>query len=193
MLLFLTAIVVVMKGVCVKAQEENGNEWCIILIWNGILKIFNKTVLRFIPEDSDYESTNAIDDHNVKVTENRLAAQLFAVLEHYKQEDPLGFPGAPIPDPMDVPDMKKSLGMANLNMMKVKAYGLSKFRIANINADLNAMKVSQATRVELFFMTLLNVFGFFFFSIFSTGRCWNRTGYNGYQGHVHFKFVYFQS
>lgn len=71
-----------------------------------------------------------------------MAAQLYAVLEHYKQEDPVGFPGAPIPDPMDVPDMKKSLGMATLNMMKVKAYGLSKFRIANINADLKAMKVS---------------------------------------------------
>lgn len=95
----------------------------------------------FLSADIDYENTNSIDDHNVQVTENRLAAQLYAVLEHYKQEDPVGFPGAPIPDPMDVPDMKKSLGMATLTMMKVKAHGLSKFRIANINADLKAMKV----------------------------------------------------
>lgn len=63
------------------------------------------------------------------------------MIEHYKQEDPVGFPGAPIPDPMDVPDMKKSMGMANLNMMQVKTHGLSKFRIHSINMDLKAMKV----------------------------------------------------
>ncbi|XP_037820487.1 uncharacterized protein LOC119609686 [Lucilia sericata] len=98
--------------------------------------------------DIDYDSPNSIDDHNIKATENRLAAQLYAVLEHYKQEDPLGFPGAPIPDPMDVPDMKKSLGMATLTMMKVKAYGLSKFRIASINADLKAMKVEAGIELD---------------------------------------------
>ena len=38
--------------------------------------------------------------------------------------------------------MKKSLGMATLTMVKVKSYGLSKFRIASINADLKAMRVS---------------------------------------------------
>lgn len=93
-------------------------------------------------------SSDAKDDHNVRVTENRLAAQLFAILEHYKQEDPLGFPGAPIPDPMEVPDIRKSLGMGTLSMIKVKAYGLSKFRIDSVQADLKEMKVN--IRVHIF-------------------------------------------
>lgn len=76
------------------------------------------------------------------MVENRLALQLYAIIDHYKQEDPIGFPGAPIPDPMNVPDIKKSLGMATLNMMKIQAYGLSKFRISSINADLEAMRVT---------------------------------------------------
>lgn len=88
-------------------------------------------------------SSDAKDDHNVRVTENRLAAQLFAILEHYKQEDPIGFPGAPIPDPMEVPDMRKSIGMGTLSMMKVKAYGLSQFRIDSVKADLKEMRVNK--------------------------------------------------
>lgn len=74
-----------------------------------------------------------------------MAAQLYAVLNHYKQEDPIGFPGAPVPDPMDVPDMKKNLGMATLSMYDVQSYGLSKFRIVSIKADLNAMTVRTHT------------------------------------------------
>uniref|UniRef100_W8BJW5 Uncharacterized protein n=1 Tax=Ceratitis capitata TaxID=7213 RepID=W8BJW5_CERCA len=88
------------------------------------------------------------DAHNVRVTENRLAAQLFAVLDHFKQEDPVGFPGAPIPDPMEVPDMRKSVGMGTLSMMKVKAYGLSKFRIDSIKADLKEMKVEAGIQLD---------------------------------------------
>ena len=41
------------------------------------------------PEDP---SDNSIE-HNAKVTENRMAAQILALIEHYKQEDPVGFPG----------------------------------------------------------------------------------------------------
>lgn len=84
---------------------------------------------------------NSADEHNVEVTKNRFAAQLYAAIEHYKQEDPVGFPGAPMPDPMDVPDIKKNMGFTTLNMMSVKSYGVSKFRIVSIKADLKAMTV----------------------------------------------------
>lgn len=82
--------------------------------------------------------------HNIEASQNRVAAQIEGLLEHYKQEDPVGVPGAPIPDPMDVPDMAKSLGMANLNMLKVKAYGLSKFRIATVDMDFKQMRASSS-------------------------------------------------
>lgn len=81
--------------------------------------------------------------HNIEAAQNRVAAQIEGLLEHYKQEDPVGVPGAPIPDPMDVPDMAKSLGMANLNMLKVKAYGLSKFRISTVDVDFKKMKAGD--------------------------------------------------
>ena len=95
-------------------------------------------------QEEDYSSPQSnVDEHNVHVTENRLAAQLFAVLEHYKQPDPVGLPNVPIPDPMKVPDMVKSLGMATLRMKNVQAHGLSQFRIKYLNADLKEMKVSS--------------------------------------------------
>uniref|UniRef100_A0A1A9V880 Uncharacterized protein n=1 Tax=Glossina austeni TaxID=7395 RepID=A0A1A9V880_GLOAU len=99
------------------------------------------------PFDLEIES-NAIDDHNAKVSENRLAAQLFAVLEHYKQEDPVGIPGFPISDPFEMPNVKQSLGMANLNMMKIKAYGLSSFRLTSVKVDLKDMKAEGVIELD---------------------------------------------
>lgn len=89
-----------------------------------------------------------VDQHNVKVGENILAAQIFELLEHYKQEDPVGIPTAPIEDPMDVPDMTKSMGLATLRMKAIKSYGLSKFRIKSVKADLKEMKVRKRNRMS---------------------------------------------
>ncbi|EDW04051.1 uncharacterized protein LOC6561705 [Drosophila grimshawi] len=94
------------------------------------------------------EADDETDAHNIEVSKNRVAAQIEAVLEHYKQKDPVGLPGAHIPDPVDVPDTSNSLGMANLNMRKVKAYGLSKFRIASINADFKEMMVEAGITLD---------------------------------------------
>lgn len=68
---------------------------------------------------------------------------MYALLEHYKQEDPIGIPGVPIPDPMPVPDTKKSLTFGtNLEMTNSFAYGLSKFRLKYLKTDLKALMVS---------------------------------------------------
>lgn len=40
------------------------------------------------------------------MAENVLSNQIIALLEHYKQKDPLGIPGAPVPDPFPVPYTK---------------------------------------------------------------------------------------
>lgn len=88
------------------------------------------------------EAEEGDEAQEIEASKNKLAAQIEALLEHYKQEDPVGLPGAPVPDPIEVPDMAKNIGISNLNMMKVKAYGLSKFRIASINADFKEMKAS---------------------------------------------------
>lgn len=84
----------------------------------------------------------SVDDHNVKVGERVLSAQIFAIIEHYKQEDPVGLPGATIPDPLPVPDIKQSFTLATIHMKNVLAYGLSKFKIKNMEVDINELKVS---------------------------------------------------
>lgn len=47
--------------------------------------------------------------HNKNVAENELSKQIIALLEHYKQKDPLGLPGAPVPDPFPVPYTKVNI------------------------------------------------------------------------------------
>lgn len=42
----------------------------------------------------------ANNPHNRNVAETELSAQIIALLEHYKQKDPVGLPGAPVPDPL---------------------------------------------------------------------------------------------
>lgn len=77
------------------------------------------------------------------MAESQLSSQIIALLEHYKQKDPLGLPGAPVPDPLPVPYTKQSMGMATLTMQNASAYGLSKFRIKSVNIDVNQLLVRQ--------------------------------------------------
>ncbi|XP_046738918.1 uncharacterized protein LOC124407122 [Diprion similis] len=80
--------------------------------------------------------------------ENRIKEQLRVILEHYQQEDPVGLPGAPIPDPMAVPDMKNSFSVYTMELKNIHVYGLSKFRIDHIHSDLAAMQVEVALSME---------------------------------------------
>lgn len=86
------------------------------------------------------------ESHNKNVAENRLSKQIFALIEHYKQADPVGLPGAPVPDPFAVPDVSKSIGMGTLKMKNTLAYGLSKFRINSLSFDVNQLKVLVVLR-----------------------------------------------
>ncbi|KAH8263491.1 hypothetical protein KR044_009751, partial [Drosophila immigrans] len=91
---------------------------------------------------------NGNDAHNVEVTKNRVAAQVEAWLEHFKQEDPVGLPGSSVPDPMDCPDVAKSIGVGTLNMMQLKAHGLSKFRITMVKMDLKEMRANALVSLD---------------------------------------------
>lgn len=84
--------------------------------------------------------------------ESALTAQIYSLLEHYKQPDPVGLPGAPVPDPFPVDDVKRSIGMGTLTMKNTKAYGFSKFRIKSVKLDLNELMVSRTAK----FNQLLN-------------------------------------
>ncbi|XP_043257084.1 uncharacterized protein LOC122399994 [Colletes gigas] len=80
--------------------------------------------------------------------EKRLGDHIRAILKHYQQDDPVGLPGAPVPDPMPVPDMKHSFSMYTMNFKQVNVYGLSKFRIVRMESELSLMQVSVALSIE---------------------------------------------
>lgn len=60
----------------------------------------------------------------------------------------MGLPGAPIPDPMSVPDMKHSFSMYTMNLQRVNVYGLSKFRIVRMESELALMQVSVTLSIQ---------------------------------------------
>lgn len=77
-----------------------------------------------------------------KEGEKKMSEHILEIIEHYKQEDPVGVPGVPIPEPLDIPPLKQSFSVATMNFKNVKLYGLSKFRIDHIESDLAAMQVT---------------------------------------------------
>lgn len=86
--------------------------------------------------------------HNEKVAENRLSTQVLAIVEHFKQPDPVGIPGAPVPEPMIVPFIEQNLPIGKMKMTQVAIYGLSKFRIKLSEIDLNSLKATAIVFLE---------------------------------------------
>jgi len=80
--------------------------------------------------------------------EEKLSDQVRLILNHYKQADPVGLPGAPISDPMPIPDMKHSLTVAQMQFSSAHVHGLSRFRIQHIKSNLAAMQVSVGLHIE---------------------------------------------
>lgn len=74
--------------------------------------------------------------------EKKMSENILAILEHFKQADPVGLPGVPVPEPLPVPDMKQTLNIATIYFKNTAVYGISKFRILYVNAEMGAMEVS---------------------------------------------------
>lgn len=86
--------------------------------------------------------------YNEKVAESRLSTQVLAIVDHFKQPDPVGIPGAPVPEPMIVPYIKHSFSMGTMKMTNVSIFGLSKFRIKYSKIDLNSMRATAIIHLE---------------------------------------------
>ena len=80
--------------------------------------------------------------------QHKITEYVRAILEHYKQKDPIGLPGVPIPDPMDIPPLTHSFSMATLNMKNITLYGLSKFRIHHVTINLAVMDAEVALTID---------------------------------------------
>jgi len=92
----------------------------------------------------DGETTTVAVNNTVpaEVVKDKLSEQIRKILKHYQRPDPVGFPGAPIPDPLSIPPMNKDFGMAYMTFKNMTVHGLSKFKVENVNTDLKNMKVS---------------------------------------------------
>lgn len=84
----------------------------------------------------------------LKAGEKKISEYIVAILEHFKQKDPVGIPGAPIPDPMDIPPFKHSFSVGTLNCKNVKMHGLSKFRLDRVKTDVANMEVNAALTID---------------------------------------------
>lgn len=87
-------------------------------------------------------------DEEIVEQEKKLSEYVFIILEHYKQADPIGLPGAPIPDPLQIPSMNHSFSVGRMNFRDMQLYGLKKFKIEHVNADIAAMKVEAALLID---------------------------------------------
>lgn len=90
-----------------------------------------------------------LEDALAQQGQKQISEYVLAILEHYKQKDPVGIPGAPIPDPMDIPPLSHSFSVGRMNFENVKVYSLSQFRVDHVTADLAAMQVDAAISIDV--------------------------------------------
>ncbi|ERL89853.1 uncharacterized protein LOC109536136 [Dendroctonus ponderosae] len=81
--------------------------------------------------------------------EQKLSETLLAIVEHYKQRDPVGVPGAPIPDPLPIPPMNHSFSVGKMNFRDMQLYGLKKFRIEHVTLDVAALRLQAALLIDV--------------------------------------------
>lgn len=93
--------------------------------------------------DSEEESVTEEEkgEEEMDPVQKKTMEQILQILEHYKQEDPVGLPNAPVQDPMEIPDLSKFFSLQKMEFKSVKVYGLSKFRIVHIRSNLADMEV----------------------------------------------------
>lgn len=80
-------------------------------------------------------NTLSTDEENV---ESPMGKQLFAIIDHFKDPDPIGLPIVPIPDPIESNQpVEQNINVGKLVMRDVKVYGVSQFRIQNVTVEMD--------------------------------------------------------
>ncbi|CAH1716546.1 unnamed protein product [Chironomus riparius] len=87
------------------------------------------------------EITNTIES-------DPMTKKVYDIIEHFKDDNPVGLPALEIPDPVSIPDVQQTLNIGKLSMTKVKAHGISKFRVQNVTVEVD--KRMEATCGLLF-------------------------------------------
>ncbi|XP_050304371.1 uncharacterized protein LOC126741936 [Anthonomus grandis grandis] len=93
---------------------------------------------------------NELSPENATEEEKKLSEYILVILEHYKQQDPVGLPGAPIPEPLIIPQMNTSIsvGVGRMSFKNIQLFGLKKFRIDHVTVNVAAMRVEAALIID---------------------------------------------
>ncbi|XP_023933795.2 uncharacterized protein LOC112042850 [Bicyclus anynana] len=113
-------------------------------MWIFALFLFSTFV---VGQNQDVTTTTALPSDLAK-GEEKMSEYILQILEHFKQPNPVGIPGAKVPDPYSVPDMKQSVSIGTLYFKNTAVYGISKFRILYVNAEIGAMEVHAGLAID---------------------------------------------
>ncbi|CAG4921404.1 unnamed protein product [Colias eurytheme] len=97
-------------------------------------------------EDASHIETTTVS--KLAEGEEKISEYILQVLEHFKKPNPVGLPGAKIPEPYHVPDMKQSISLGTMYFKNTAVYGISKFRILHVDAEMGAMEVHAAIAID---------------------------------------------
>ncbi|XP_073994699.1 uncharacterized protein isoform X2 [Rhodnius prolixus] len=109
-----------------------------------LVKVVEANILGVGDATESQVSTSTSLPEEVNMTNprlDRLSEQIRAIISHYQKYGEVTVPHADIPDPMDVPNVRRSFGGSPTTFTDMKMYGLSNFTIAHVNTDLNKMQV----------------------------------------------------
>lgn len=105
--------------------------------------------------ESDNTTYNMFGDRNISIetalrsVEKGLSNQIRKVLHHYQRAGEVKIPGPSIlPDPLDMPDMQRSISLARMTFTNMKLYGLSNFTVEHVNTDIDKMQVYVLLRMK---------------------------------------------
>ncbi|KAK3922653.1 putative polygalacturonase [Frankliniella fusca] len=136
-----------------RGRHEDG----LAFLGRGRAEVLPEAPSQFLDAETTVKPSAAADGQTVVLDANspavkakaqKLSAQIHAILEHFKQDDPTGFPGAEVPDPMSVPAMNSSFAIATMEFMNVSVHGLSQFRFHEGTVNVTAMKCKLTARIE---------------------------------------------
>ncbi|XP_050665578.1 uncharacterized protein LOC126965858 isoform X2 [Leptidea sinapis] len=97
----------------------------------------------------EHGSHSDLEDVKLLEGEEKLSDYIMKVLDHFKSTDPVGLPGASIPDPYLVPDMKKYITFGtNIALKNTSVQGISKFRVIYVKAEIAQLECTTVLSID---------------------------------------------
>ncbi|GJQ86241.1 hypothetical protein Trydic_g8941 [Trypoxylus dichotomus] len=92
--------------------------------------------------------TESSTNKTIQEGQQKIAKYVRAILDHYKQKDPVGLPDIPIPYPKRIGPLHLSISIGKITMDNMTVHGLEKFKIDHIEIDLAKMIAEVAVTIE---------------------------------------------